>query len=216
MEIVTLEVAGFKPALKAMRNPMNSWAKSDTACEYLSDGQHVTVGENDKSLSVRLQTAGSEHCKHLRMIEVWADITSSLTWWKQFDTYRFGIEKVSTSTMHKLMSRPLTLKDFASVKTDVGETWSSELNTVIGFINDKIEKYKNCTELAQKKIIWQETIDLLPESYLQMRTVMMSYAALRNIVRQREGHKLPDWHKFIEWAHTLPESWMIFDGEKTK
>lgn len=209
MEIQTLEVAGFAPALKAMRNPFMSYEKSDT----VKTEDEIVVGPADKALSVKLQNAGSEHCKHLRMIMVWADVKGTLTWWKQADCYRFGVEKVSTSTMHKLMSRPLTVKDFAPIKTEQGEYWSSELMTVIEMINNKIEKYKNCTEPEQKKIIWQEAVNLLPESYLQLRTVMFSYAALRNIVRQRKGHKLPDWKYFIDWVHTLPNSWMIFEEE---
>ena len=210
MEIQTLEVAGFSPALKAMRNPLLSYDRSDTK----TVNNEVIVGDADKNLSIRLQKSGPEHCKHLRMIMVWADVKMSLTWWKQADCYRFGVEKVSTSTMHKLMSRPLTVKDFASIKTEYGEYWSPELTTVIGMINEKIEKYKACTDPEQKKIIWQETVDLLPESYLQLRTVMFSYAALRNIVRQRKGHKLPDWKYFIDWVHTLPNSWMIFEEDE--
>ena len=205
MEIQTLDVQGFAPALKGMRNPLNSWNKSDSEI----DEYGIHIGEADKALSLRLQKAGPEHCKHLRMIVVWADITAPLTWWKQFDTTRFGVEKVSTSTMHKLMSRKLTMNDFESIKADTGEYWSPEHMTVVGAINMKIEKYNSCDDPIQKKLIWQEAVDLLPSSYLQKRTVMMSYAALRNIVRQREGHKLGNWKQFIDWAKTLPESWMI-------
>ena len=211
MKINTLDVQGFLPALKAMRNPLNSWQKADT----VSDEHGFHIGENDKNLSMRLQKAGPEHCKHLRMIVVWADITAPLSFWKQADTYSIGVTKISTSTMHKLMSRKLTMNDFASIKSENGEYWyeywSPELIAAVGNLNMKIEKYNACDDPVQKKLIWQEAVDLLPESYLQMRTVMFSYAALRNIVRQREGHKLGEWKEFIDWVHTLPESWMIFD-----
>lgn len=214
MNIETLEVAGIWPALYAMRNPLQSQSKSDSMHEYSSQGERIIVGRNDKELSLRLQAAGPEHCKHLRMIVVWADIYADLTFWKQFDTYRFGVEKVSTSTMHKLMARPLTKEDFSPVPSPSGEYWPVVLDDIIKELNDRIEKYKSCADPVQKKMIWQETVDLLPESYIQRRTYMLSYAAIRNIVRQRKGHKLPEWLCFINWAKTLPESWMIFDEEE--
>lgn len=202
MNIETIEVAGIQPALHAMRNPMNSWEKSDTL--YLG---HPLVGENDRNLSIKLQQAGPEHCKHLRMVVAYADITAALTWWKQFDTYRFGVEKVSTSTMHKLMSRELVPEDFEPANEDC---FGEKLLEVIDYFNELQKSYKEETDPNAKKRIWEYAIQILPQSYLQKRTVMMSYAALRNIVRQREGHKLRDWQLFIEWARLLPESWMIF------
>ena len=124
----------------------------------------------------------------------------------EFDTYRFGVDKVSCSTMHKLMARPLTINDFEH---------DSVNDAFIGFVVDKlngsIQAWKNEPDQEGKKEIWRGVIQALPQSYLQKRTVCMSYAALRNIVNQREGHKLKEWHMFIEWAHTLPNSWMIFD-----
>ncbi len=207
MKIETLDVHGFEPAIIAMRNPFNSWPKSDS----WRDDPDFHIGEADKALSLKLQKAGPEHCKHLRMIIVWTDIIADFTFWKQFDTYRAGIEKVSTSTMHKLMSRKLTMNDFSAIEGKYGKYWPSDLVAAVGAINMMIEKYKACDDPEQKKEIWQEAVNLLPNSYLQKRTVMMSYAAIRNIVRQREGHKLGEWKKFIDWAKELPESWMIFD-----
>ena len=211
MNIETIEVAGFRPALHGMRNPMNSWDKSDTVWHtteehYPNEPFHTTIdfmtGKNDVDLSMRLQKAGPEHCKHLRMIMVWADITAPRYWWQEFDTYRIGVEKVSCSTMHKLMSRPLTLDDFEHDSTVVGS-----LDKIIEEINAEMELYKK-TEQG-KLLIWRGIIQTLPQSYLQKRTVMMSYAALRNIYRQREGHKLHEWAEFREWVESLPESWMI-------
>ena len=216
MNIKTIEVAGFRPALHGMRNPMNSWDKSDTVYHtteehYPDEPFHTTIdfllGENDADLSRRLQNAGPEHCKHLRMIMVWADITAPRYWWQEFDTYRVGVEKVSCSTMHKLMARPLTLDDFEHSGIDDG-TVVQYLEAAISILNMDIHHYNNVIP-EQKKSIWRGIIQTLPQSYLQKRTVMMSYAALRNIYRQREGHKLQEWQTFREWVESLPESWMI-------
>lgn len=203
MEIRTLEVAGFAPAIKAMRNPMNSWQKSDT----YNDG---VVGQADRDLSERLQKAGPEHCKHLRMIQVWADITAPFYWWKQLDTYRFGVEKVSCSTMHKLTSRPLTVNDF---EMD-GEPTKHDL-VIIDTLNEYIDFIRNSTEPdEEKQTAWRTLVRMLPEGYLQTRTVMFSYAALRNIYKQRKGHKLKEWELFRQWVESLPESWMITDTDR--
>ena len=210
MNIKTLEVTGLEPALHAMRNPMDSWNKSDS--KWVDIGSPTkpdkvfTVGENDKDLSERLQKSGPEHCKHLRMVMVYADIKAARYWWNEFDTYRTGVEKVSCSTMHKLMTRPLCEDDFEH------DSMNKEfLSYVIESINTSMEAWRFESDQNFKKDIWRSIIQGLPQSYLQKRTVMMSYAALRNIVKQREGHKLNEWKQFIDWCHTLPESWMIFD-----
>ena len=196
VKIETIQVEGFAPAIHAMRNPMDSWSKSDTI--------NGKVGEKDKELSIRLQKAGAEHCKHLRMIMVWADITAPRYWWNEFDTYRNGVEKVSCSTMHRLMAKSLTICDFEK------DCYTpSLLAETVNQLNSEMETYKNSEESIIKKKFWRGIIQALPQSYLQKRTVMMSYAALRNIYRQREGHKLKEWQQFREWVDTLPENWMI-------
>lgn len=195
MKIKTLEVAGFHSALHAMRNPMDSWAKSDT--------KTGKIGPADKDLSQRLSKAGEEHAKHLRMIQVWVDIKAPRYWWQEFDTYRMGVEKISCSTMHTLMRRPLTMDDF-EMDADDGQTV-----TAINLINLNMDLWKQTEDPDEKKWIWRGIIQSLPQSFLQKRTVMMNYAAIRRIYHQREGHKLVEWERFRAWARTLPESWMI-------
>ena len=218
MKIKTLEVAGLESALHAMRNPMDSWKMSDSKYDYLPKVvddfiEHVDydyafiVGEKDKDLSVRLQKSGPEHCKHLRMVMVWADIAAPRYWWQEFDTYRAGVEKVSCSTMHKLMSRDVTVDDF-----EHDQLLPEALQTkIVDEINRSIHAYKMEDDPAIKADIFRGVVQFLPQSYIQKRTVMMSYAALRNICRQREGHKLKEWHQFLDWTKTLPESWMIYE-----
>jgi len=202
MKIQLLDYAGILPAMTAMRNPMNSWYKNDTQVDFKA--MKIKVGPADKTLSEKLQKAGPEHAKHLRMIMVWADISAPRYWWMEFDTYRYGVEKVSCSTMHKLMSRELTTDDF---ETDAKHSYA--LLSTVCEINTRIGMYHSEEDPEAKKAIWREIIQILPQSYIQKRTVMMSYAALRNIYRQREGHKLKEWQEFREWCEDLPESWMI-------
>ena len=198
VKIETLEVSGVFSAFKAMRNPLDSWARSDSG-----DG---CLGEKDKELSRKLTTSGPEHAKHLRMIMVWADITMPRYWWTEFDTYRIGVEKISCSTMHTLTKHKLTAENFEHNCIN-----PVEMSQIIDSLNEKIEYYEQHKTEPEAKDIWRNIIQLLPQSFLQTRTVMLSYAALRNIVRQRQGHKLAEWAHFIEWAKTLPESWMIFE-----
>ena len=203
MNIETLEFCGIKSALHGMRNPKDSWAKGDSVAV---DGTNLMiVGDNDCDLSMRLQSAGDEHAKHLRMIMVWADIVAPRYWWTEFDTYRAGVEKISCSTMHKLMARHLTTED--DFENDCVDGFALE-NTV-KLINDQMDQYKEEDNPAPKKQYWRGIIQMLPQSYLQKRTVMMSYAALRNIYRQRKGHKLKEWETFRNWVEGLPYAWMI-------
>ena len=195
--IETLEVAGIHQAIHAMRNPFNSWDKSDT-----TDG---FVGEKDMELSNRLADAGTEHCKHLRMCMVWADITAPLYWWKEFDTYRTGVEKVSCSTMHTIHKKEFSRDDFSHDKLTMYN--SNLLDNIIRNLNTSRKRYLESDNKDKEE--WWQLIQLLPSSYNQRRTVMMSYAALRQICKQRKGHKLDEWHEFRKWAFGLPEGWMI-------
>lgn len=224
MKITTLDVHGIVPALHAMRNPMNSWDRTDTYIALPTvekedtdelvlykclDPKCVVVGPNDKELSLKLQKAGPEHCKHLRMVMVWADIEAPRYWWQEFDTYRQGVEKVSCSTMHKLTSREISEYDFEFEQTN-GLSWHG-IRYSVPELNKLVNLYNSTEDPEEKKCYWRALIQNLPQSYIQKRTVMMSYAALRNIVKQREGHKLREWKFFVDWARMLPESWMIFD-----
>ena len=194
MEINTLDIAGIPFAIHAMRNPYGSWHKSD------SHGD--AVGEKDKQLSQALSDRGPEHDKHLRMIVCWADIAAPRYWWMQFDTYRNGVEKISESTMHTIMRDPFKASDFANgdYLVEAG---------VIDRLNRLRDRYRSETENIEKGIIWEHLISLLPQSYIQWRTVMMSYKAIQTMYRQREGHKLGEWAYFRSWAETLDEAWMI-------
>lgn len=201
---------GIEYAMHAMRNPMNSWDRNDTKIYRLEDDgaytEDIEIGPNDKELSTKLMLAGPEHCKHLRFIMAYVDITAPLYWWKEFDTYRAGVEKISTSTMHKLNSRELRVEDFSIVDEEEKIYYMLD---VLPRLNYKIKQSK------EDKIAWEKLVHELPSSYMQKRSVMMSYAALKNICDQREGHKLKEWHDFIDWAHGLPYSELIFgEGEK--
>ena len=197
IEITTLEVAGISSALRAMRNPLDSWSRSDS---YNDAFRNVCiVGDVDKDLSIRLQKAGPEHCKHLRMVMVWADINAPLYWWKEADTYRAGVEKVSCSTMHTITKRPFTREIFSD---------GVDAETVAELERLRLT-YLLTDDADDKKQLWRQIIARLPSAFMQKRTVMFSYAALRSIYRQREGHKLEEWQAFREWCERLPKSWMI-------
>ena len=209
------EPAGFSPAMHGMRNPKDSWLLSDSEFDFGEIDEPIeewyVIGPKDQELSEKLQKAGPEHCKHTRMIFVWADITAPLYWHKQLDTYRIGVEKISCSTMHKLGSRLLTPDDFEhdSINTKY-------FSNMLENLNGSIEAYQLCKDPDHKQDIWRGIVQALPECYLQKRTVCFSYAALRNIVRQRMHHKLPEWEYFCRWAKSLPNSWMIFDEGENK
>ena len=204
IQIKTLEVAGIGPAIHAMRNPYDSWEKSDT--------HRGKIGDKDKELSEKLGNAGPEHAKHLRMCMVWAEIEKApIYWWKEFDTYRMGVEKLSCSTMHTIMNKPLQLSDFSCEHLTLIGT--QRLLETIDTLNEYRRLYNMVDDKELKKLYWWQFIQLLPSSYNQRRTVMMSYAALRQICKQRKGHKLDEWHYFIAWCKTLPESWMILGEE---
>lgn len=198
IKIRTLEVAGIGPAIHAMRNPYDSWAKSDTHQGH--------IGEKDRELSERLSNAGTEHCKHLRLIEVWAEIEAPLYWWKEFDTYRAGVEKLSCSTMHTITKSKFTKEMFTNEVDDPIINW---LEVERGF-------FLSADTEQKKQIYWRRIIENLPSGFIQRRTVMMSYAALRQICKQRKGHKLTEWHVFRDWAFGLPEGWLIGEKDKTE
>lgn len=271
MKFENTAVFNFEGALRGMRNPMNSWDKSDSifwiGCDhewndnadevarawadyetkdmlegeekeqrwdvvydkrcnwlyengstYLTADHHSTqdfIGPRDMDLCRRLINGGSEHRKFLRQIMVSVDITAPLYYWKEFDTYKVGTTANSTSTMHKLASTPITLDCFET--DDYSQAIVSEIET--GLPTDMVyELIQNLEELRQKyletkdKRYWKELIRWLPNGWLQTRTITMNYENLRTICHQRIGHKLTEWHSFLEWAQTLPYAKeLIFD-----
>ena len=220
MKFANTATFNFEGALRGMRNPMNSWAKSDSVFSMNPDD--FIIGSNDMDLCRKLITAGGEHRKFLRQIMVSVDITAPLYWWKEFDTYKVGTVANSTSTMHKLASTPITLECFETGDYEDGieipyyEADGNLLDMPIGalmsdFIRDLEALRQKYLETKDKRY-WKELVRWLPNGWLQTRTVTMNYENLRNMAHQRMGHKLSEWHSFLEWANTLPYAKeLIFD-----
>lgn len=214
MKFENTEVMNFEGAIRGMRNPMNSWDKSDSYYGNNEIGlESYVIGENDLELIQKLIKAGSEHRKFMRQIFVSVDVTAPLYWWKEFDTYKVGTVTNSTSTMHKLASTPITMDcfemdDFEYVncpkpKNDIDSpTFSRDMWIKL---LDYLERLRQKYNETKDKRYWKELIRLLPESWLQKRTVTLNYENLFAMVHQRKGHKLTEWSKsFIGWARSLP------------
>lgn len=232
MKFEYTEVFNFKGALRGMRNPKESWDKSDTFvcgnsgtdCPFnnCSHVDGVEIGKNDLALAQSLIRAGAEHRKFMRQIFVCVDITAPLYWWKEFDTYKVGTVANSTSTMHKLASTPITkdcfeMDDFSNLDTEQG--WQSldeiQWTSLINWLEDLRRSYNE----SKDKRYWKELIRLLPDSWLQKRTVTMNYENLLAMCSkgQRRNHKLTEWSKsFIDWARSLPyaQELIFIDEEK--
>lgn len=218
MKFENTEVMNFEGAIRGMRNPMNSWDKSDSYYGNNEIGlESYVIGENDLELIQKLIKAGSEHRKFMRQIFVSVDVTAPLYWWKELDTYKVGTVSNSTSTMHKLASTPITIDcfemdDFEDCKDDsnvyVSAIWIESIT--------RLEKLRQTYNVTKDKRYWKELIRLLPESWLQKRTVTLNYENLFAMVHQRKGHKLTEWSKsFIGWARSLPYAQeLIFLDEK--
>lgn len=221
--------------IQGMRNPMNSWEKSDTcfsdeSCVNCYDNQRdlcdkdsffrkdEKLGSNDHSLMQRLSNAGTEHRKYMRMMPVYVRITAPLYWWKEFDTYKVGTVANSCSTMHKIAEKEFALEDFSHEHLDIRtrkileetiKALNDYRNIYINYNPDDFE-IKGC---PSKKDIWWQMIQLLPSSYNQTRNVMMNYEVLANIYRQRQGHKLDEWREVCKWIESLPYSELIIGKE---
>lgn len=206
MEITKYDIYGWEAAIRGMRNPMNSWDRSDSFFDNIS----VNIGKNDLELMTRLANAGPEHAKYRRMIVVTVDILAPLYWWKEFDTYKVGTVANSCSTMHKIADKEFTLDDFShehllsdDFKLDLGDDIPfSLLMTIVNALNSYRAFYLG----TKDKIYWWQMIKLLPSSYNQKRTVMLNYEVLANIYRQRKDHKLDEWRDFCKWIEELPYS----------
>ena len=193
------EVWGWEHAIRGMRNPLNSWDKSDSAGDQL--------GQNDLSLMRRLIRAGSSHRKFLRQIFVSVDITAPLYWWKEYDTDKVGTVANSCSTMHKITAKEFTLDDFSHEHLSDFSSHPENVQDPITILSSTIKTLNSCRECYIKEkdnFFWWQIIQLLPQSYNQRRTVTLTYENLLNMVSQRRGHKLDEWHDFCDWVFTLP------------
>jgi hypothetical protein len=236
LKVENAEVLGWEHAIRGMRNPMNSWAKSDSEvsiceCERWPHDvkkSFACLGSNDLDLMKRLRNAGTDHRKFMRMIVVYADLTAPLYWWKEFDTYKVGTVANSCSTMHKIAEKEFTLEDFSCENLIDYTLYSCDepeglclkeaphiqcggvqlLYLTINVLNFDRQRY---LETKDKKYWWQ-MIQLLPSSYNQRRTVMLNYEVLANIYKSRRNHKLDEWHSFCDWIEELPYSELITGG----
>lgn len=217
MKFERTDVWGFDHTIHGMRNPLASWNKSDSYPMILEDYEFSErggyfIGENDMKLAQRLIKAGPEHRKFLRQIFVSVDITAGIFWWKEFDTYKIGTTANSTSTMHKLATTPITMECFEC--DDLAEdllVFDNEPYNENGLVGELFQHYIEILETLRQRFnetkdkrYWKELVRFLPESWLQTRTVTMNYEVIRNIVKQRIGHKLTEWQTFIDWVRTLP------------
>lgn len=227
------EVVGWESAIRGMRNPMNSWEKSDSefrCSDAVSDEVHfpqcirpltggggivTNIGTNDLCLMTKLVNAGTDHRKFMRMITVYVDITAPLYWWKEFDTYKVGTIANSCSTMHKIAAKGFELSDF-SIEHLV---CVRDFKYIVDILNCWRSRYIQCDDdptilerlNMTKKEIWWQMIQLLPSSYNQKRTVMLNYEVLANIYKSRKNHKLDEWIDFCKWIENLPYSELITD-----
>ena len=225
LKIENFEVLGWEHAIRGMRNPMNSWEKSDSfLCREVEDatcpedcsfiGQCpvygtedcFVLGGNDYTLMKNLRNAGTDHRKFMRMITVYLDITGPLYWWKEFDTYKVGTVANSCSTMHKIAAKEFTLEDFSCEKLydPLGD-----LRPIVDRLNVYRERYLE----TKDKNDWWQMIQLLPTSYNQKRTVMLNYEVLANIYKSRRHHRLDEWHTLCDWIEELPYSELITGKE---
>ena len=218
IQIRNVDVYGWEAAIRGMRNPMNSWAKSDSKYIIPRGNSRLPIayiiGENDLKLMKSLAKAGSDHRKYLRMINVTMDISAPLYWWKEFDTYKVGTVANSCSTMHKIAEKEFTLDDFShehltlyDVDGEICRNWLGDLEDLIDDINLARELF---IKTKDKKYWWQ-MIQLLPSSYNQLRTVQLNYEVLYNIYNARKNHKLDEWHILCDSILQLPYFKEIFD-----
>lgn len=189
-------VMNLENAIRGARNPMNSWGRMDSG---YNEKQEYILGPNDLDLARRLRKAGSDHRKFIRQIFVSVDITGPLYWWKEYDTYKVATVANSTSTMHKIHSKPFTMDDFSH------DHLTKDGYAFMEIIINKLEEIRlRYMEQGKKKEDWYDLIQLLPSSYHQMRTCTLNYETLINIYYARRNHKLAEWHTFCDWIATLP------------
>lgn len=188
-------VMNFENAIRGARNPLNSWARMDS---YNDEDGNFVFGENDIDLAKRLRKAGSDHRKFMRQIFVSCDITAPIYWWKEYDTYKVATVANSTSTMHKIHSKPFSIEDFSH--DHLTEESLQAMQGMVDYLETVRAKYIE----TKDKRYWYDLIQLLPSSYNQMRTCTFNYETLINMYFARKNHKLDEWHTFCEWIESLP------------
>lgn len=221
LKIKNTEVMGWEHAIRGMRNPKNSWGKSDSHWDYADQGsEYLTVdhfgdadfniGPNDQKLMTNLCNTGTDHRKFMRMIAVYLDITAPLYWWKEFDTYKIGTVANSCSTMHKIAAKEFDVNDFSHehVEELTGDDYNMSYDFLLRTV-DILNYYRKKFLETGDKVYWWQLIQLLPSSYNQKRTVMLNYEVLANIYKSRRNHKLDEWHTFCDWIKMLPYSELI-------
>ena len=229
IQIEKTEVYGWEAAIRGMRNPMNSWEKSDSAFDYKKPWCYggfeipVCIGDNDLDLMKRLAAGGSVHAKYRRMINVTVDITAPLYWWKEFDTYKVGTVANSCSTMHKIHAKEFTLDDFSHEHLCVRQAMDVLKDTIgalnafrLVYLHGGILHHKNGNMRCygcKEKDVWNHMVQLLPSSYNQKRTIQMNYEVLVGMYRDRKNHKLDEWRVLCEWIEALPYSELITGNE---
>ena len=244
LKIENTEVMGWEHAIRGMRNPKNSWEKSDSGvcathgpadchADDVEIGTKYILGPNDLKLMTTLRNAGTDHRKFMRMITVYLDITAPLYWWKEFDTYKVGTVVNSCSTMHKIAAKEFDVNDFSHEHIEEldGDEYNMSydwLLRTVDILNYYRKKYNAASEklkrditdaerkhvLAQQKLFWWQMIQLLPSSYNQRRTVMLNYEVLANIYKSRRNHRLDEWHTLCDWIEGLPYSELIAGKEE--
>ncbi len=207
IKIERTSVVNFDNAMRGARNPLNSWGRYDS---YFDENGNFVFGENDLSLAKRLCAAGTDHRKFIRMIFVSVDVTAPLYWWKEYDTYKIGTVANSTSTMHKITSKPFELSDFSV--DHMNAEGIAAMEKVIETLEDLRLRYLE----TKDKELWYTIIQLLPSSYNQMRTCTLNYENLSNIYYARRNHKLQEWHTYCDWIKDLPYFSELLIQEKTK
>ena len=231
LRIENTEVLGWEAAIRGMRNPKNSWEKSDS--EFHREPKHYfdekdmpctdlrrfVLGPDDLDLMKRLRNAGTDHRKFMRMITVYVDLTGPLFWWKEFDTYKVGTVANSCSTMNKIAAKEFTLEDFSCEHLSIRQSVDILKETIDAlnvfrnvYLNGGLLKYETgefATFQPKDKEIWWQMIQLLPSSYNQRRTLMLNYEVLANIYKSRRNHKLDEWHTLCDWIESLPYSELV-------
>lgn len=217
IKIENTEVVGWDHAIRGMRNPMNSWDKSDTTFLLILPGYskygvvEAKIGENDLTLMKKLSKSGPVHSKFMRMIEVYADVTCHHAWWAEFDTYKVGTVRNSCSKMHKIHVKEFVAEDFSHEGIDeVGGQTSDLFDSIL----EELERLRNLFNSTQEKKYWRSIIELLPMGYNIRATIMLDYEVLKNVYTWRKNHKLDEWREFCKWIESLPYSELITGGDE--